>query len=361
MGLYYVSCTHSGLFYLGMNQIIAKMKQRKMLLDHVFSKFYTDPYSREGWKSIELSVGVFGSTKLVGTGATPSKPARQGDGQFTPYSLDKTNVALVGMYQKGLSSNIFKNSEDLRVEYLPDWDIVRQTENTMRWNSICYAYEVIEELVKDCYLLIASISPSFGRSKKTMELKTPAQLYFYGGDGNIGRYQNARPIITYGVSPDYHYPYYDVEAGGFIDSLLPYYLRYELFYSDRISDWVHGPEWAWYESLRSDDPDKDFIGSILNNPGNLWYVPIPDVTSSEERVQTFSDIGYQTNSVSLNEIGITNTPVISDITVTNPDDLPITISVDPDDFNTILINRGQYPILEEPVTFTVTYSVMLAS
>jgi hypothetical protein len=85
---------------------------------------------------------------------------------------------------------------------------------------------------------------------------------------------------------------------------------------------------------------------------------IPNITSTVERVKIFTNIDFQISFVSLNEIGIVNVPVISDVIINNPDSLPISIFVDLDDYNIIHIERGEHPILEESISFTVTYSVI---
>ena len=156
MGLQYWSCPASALFTLGIFQIVGFLTQRKLLVEDVFGDFFIDPDTEEGWAKIRRIIEPHGLSKLMLTGASPSKPIRQGDGMFTPFMIQKQHANLCQMYQTAVEvGNILEPDE----EYLRMWwnmsDMPMQNqEGTLRWNAILAAYEVIHE--NKLYLFIAN-------------------------------------------------------------------------------------------------------------------------------------------------------------------------------------------------------------
>jgi hypothetical protein len=303
MGLYFVGCTNSGLFNLGLNQIIYNMQKRKDILDYVFAPIYRDPYTKEGWKKIESSVGIHGVSKLIPSGATPSKHPRQGDGQFTPFSLDKSSSACTNMYDLGVEDNLFLDSDEMRVEYTPDWDQTSQMNNMMRWNSICYGYETIEEMVRSTELIWEAINPLYNQNGSVQ--KSPAQLFFFGGTSCSG----------------------EGFGGG---------------------DTLTGPAWPSYEAY------SNILDTLFNNSRDIWFLPVPTVNKVEVTSSTYT-VDYLTTLVEIDDIGILEPPTIIDLT--GPAET--TVVADTSNYNIINITPQDYPIITDPVTFKVSYTKMV--
>jgi len=306
MGLYFVNCSKSGLFYLGLIQIIYNMQKRRDILDYIFAPVYIDPYTKEGWQKIEKSVGIHGNTKLVPSGATPSKHPRQGDGQFTPYTLDKSVASCTDMYNRGLSENIFVNPDDMKVEFTGDWDQIEQGNHMTRWNSICEGYETVEEMVRSTDLIWEAINPLFEQNGSVQ--KSPAQLFFFGGTSCLGKY----------------------------------------FGNDSLG----GPSWKSYEAFAQ--PSLDLLGTLFDNSRDVWFLPIPTLNEISVTSGIFN-VPYLETVVEINDTGIINTPEIIDLTG------PATTTVTPDsnNFNIINIEPQAYPIDTNPVSFRVRYTKML--
>ena len=308
MGLYSVSCSNSGLFYLGLIQIIYNMQKRKDILDYVFASVYTDPYTKEGWGKIEKSIGPFGVSKLIPSGSTPSKPPRQGDGTFTPFALDKSAAACTVMYNKGIEDNLFITPDNMQVEFTGDWNQLEQANHMMRWNSICEGYETIEELVRSTELLWEAINPLFEQNGSVS--KSPAQLFFFGGQSCLGKY-----------------------FGG---------------------DSLGGPSWESYGAFSQ--PSLDLLGTLFDNSRDVWFLPVPTL-EEEEVLTSFYTVDYLTTVVEIDDVGLLHPPTIEDFTG------PATTSVSADysNYNIIHIEPQEYPIETGSVSFRVRYTKMLLS
>jgi hypothetical protein len=304
MGLYHVSCSNSGLFYLGLNKIIYNMQKRRDILDYVFAPVYTDPYTKDGWKEIEQSVGLHGVSKLVPSGSTPSKPPRQGDGSFTPYTLDKSSSACTNMYNIGIEKDLFVEPDLMRVEYTAVWNQVEQMNHMIRWNSICEGYETIEELVRSTELLWDAINPLFGQNGSVS--KSPAQLFFFGGSSCLGKY-----------------------FGG--------------------GDTLSGPLWQYYEAYSQ--PSLDILGTLFNNSRDIWFLPIPTLNEVEVETSIYT-VENSTTFIEIDDIGISELPEIIDLTG------PTETLVEPDtsNYNLINVTPQPYPIITDPVTFKIRYT-----
>jgi hypothetical protein len=307
MGLYFVNCSYSGLFYLGLNQIIYNMQKRRDILDYIFAPVYTDPYTKEGWKGIEQSVGLHGVAKLVPSGSTPSKHPRQGDGQFTPFTIDKSSAAVANMYNIGVEKNLFVNPNEMQVEYTPAWNPIEQQNHMIRWNSICEGYETVEEMVRSTELLWSAINSLYGQNSSIS--KSPAQLNFFGGSSNLG--------IGFG--------------GG---------------------DTLTGPPWKYYEVYFK--PELDILGTMFNNSRDIWFLPIPSQSEVEVETSTYT-VDPEKTLIEIDDTGILELPEILDLTG------PATTIVEPNSsiYNLINVTPQSFPIIDEPVTFKVKYTKLV--
>ena len=72
MGLQYITSSASSLFQLGIYQIIGFMTKRRNILDDVFSDFFINSDTLDGWEKIKQVIEPHGLAKLIPTGATPS-------------------------------------------------------------------------------------------------------------------------------------------------------------------------------------------------------------------------------------------------------------------------------------------------
>jgi len=236
MGLQYWSCPANALFTLGIFQIVGYLQQRKLLVEDVFGDFFIDPDTEEGWQKIQQIIEPHGLAKIMLTGATPSKPIRQGDGQFGMFMIQRQHANLCMMYNTANDiGDIIKEPEK---EYLKMWwnfsDFPFQNqEATMRWNAIISTYEVIRELEATTELMLEAIKPLYYSNQSFQ--KTPMEVQFFAGDmmnGNV-----------------------------------------------MIPDGLCEIPWSTIDQFKTDD---------INNPGiidvmfglpisKLWYIPVPEI------------------------------------------------------------------------------------
>ena len=182
MGLQYWTCPANGLFTLGLFQIVGYLRQRKLLIEDVLGDFFIDPDTEAGWANIQRIIEPHGLSKVMLTGASPSKPIRQGDGMFNPFMLQKQHANICMMYETAESLGNIKDPDD---EYLRMWwniqDMpIQNQESTMRWNAILAAYEVIHEIEATTALVVESIKPLYYSNASYS--KTPMQVQFFAGD-----------------------------------------------------------------------------------------------------------------------------------------------------------------------------------
>lgn len=308
MGLYSISCSNTGLFYLGLIQIIYNMQKRHDILEYVFADVYTDPYTKEGWEKINATISPYGSTKLIPTGSTPSKHPRQGDGQFTPFALDKSASSCTGMYNKGLEENLFITPNNMKVELTGDWNQIEQGNHMMRWNSICEGYETIKELTNGTQLLWEAINPLYQQNGSTS--KSPAQLNFFGGSSCLGKY----------------------------------------FGNDSLG----GPTWASYNAFT--DPSYDLLGTLFNNLSEIWYMPVPTLEEVEV-LSSLHTVEYKSTFLEIDDTGILYPPTIEDLT--GP--ATTTVVADTETYSIINVTPQDYPIDTGSVSFRVRYTKMVLS
>lgn len=306
MGLYNVTCSNSGLFFLGITQIIYNLKKRQDIIEYVFSPVYIDPYSKSGWEDITSTIEPHGTTKLVSTGATPSKPPRQGDGQTTPFNLDKSSASCSEMYNKGVEKGLFINSDFMKVELLGDWNQVEQMNHMMRWNAICEGYVSINAIYSSTKLLWEAISPLYKQNGSIT--KSPAQMTFFGGPSCLGKY----------------------------------------FGNDSLS----GPPWEFYE-VYNNNP-FDLIGTLYKNFDDIWFLSTPN-GEEVEGTESFVDVSHITTQVTLSDLGVTSKSVISNISGSSTTQ----IVPDPSNYSKINLIPRLGPIDTDPISFTATYKKIL--
>jgi len=236
MGLQHWSCPANALFTLGMFQIVGFLDQRKLLVEDVFGDFFIDPDTEEGWAKIQQIIEPHGMSKIMLTGATPSKPIRQGDGQFGPFMIQKQHANFCMMYNKAEELGNIKNpdDEDLRMWWnFADFPFQNQ-EASMRWNAIVAAYEVIHEIEANVELMVEAIKPLYYSNQ--VFSKTPMEVQFFAGEmmnGNV-----------------------------------------------MVPDGLCNIPWGTVDQFKTDNPlDPGIIDIMFGFPlSALWYIPVPVIT-----------------------------------------------------------------------------------
>jgi hypothetical protein len=169
------------------------IKKRLELIEDVFADHFNDTTNRESFETIYNAIELFGCNALLPTGATPSKPDRQGDSQLNPFVLSKQPSCLKRMFELINAKGLIKDRNDL---YLPDpeEDLVTFIQNSMKWNAFCNAVEVMKEMEVHAFLLIEALRPLyFGNEVE----KSPMQVYFFTGNeinGSIMREDSLLPV-----------------------------------------------------------------------------------------------------------------------------------------------------------------------
>jgi len=187
MGLQEMPTRPASLFLLGLNQLFHLIGKRKNIIDNVFSKFFKDCDTKEGWKKISDIIYPHNSMKYMPTGSSPSKDARTTDGQSTPFGIDKAPGSIVNIYDTLVEKDLFINTDiKEKMKYELD-NSTRELEAicAMRmWEVVLYAYESIYEIEQKAELLnIAMTSLLNSKSwlgKNNPITKSPAQLFFFG-------------------------------------------------------------------------------------------------------------------------------------------------------------------------------------
>ncbi len=237
MGLQYWKCPANALFTLGIFQIVGFMQQRQLLIEDVMADFFINSDTQEGWSKIQQVIEPHGLSKVMLTGSTPSKPIRQGDGQFGPYMIQRMHANLCMMYNKANDLGIIR--QDVREEYMEMWwnfaDFpIQNQESTMMWNAVISAYEVIHEIEATTELMLEAIKPLY-YSNEVYD-KTPMEVQYFAGDmmnGNI-----------------------------------------------MIPDGLCNIPWTTIDQFKTDNPnDPGIIDIMFGKPLiDLWYVPVPVIT-----------------------------------------------------------------------------------
>ena len=237
MGLQYWKCPANALFTLGIFQIVGYMQQRETLIDDVMSDFFIDADTKEGWAKIASVIEPHGMSKVMLTGATPSKPIRQGDGSFGPFMVQRMHANLCMMYNQANSLGIIR--QDVETDYMRMWwnfaDFPLENQSsTLKWNAVISAYEVIREIESTTALMLEAIKPLY--NSNAVYDKTPMEVQFFAGDmmnGNV-----------------------------------------------MIPDGLCNIPWTTVDQFKTDNPlDPGIIDVILQKDSiDLWYLPVPTIT-----------------------------------------------------------------------------------
>jgi len=260
MGLQYWKCPANALFTLGIFQIVGNMQKRKTLIDDVMSDFFIDADTKAGWAKIASIIEPHGTSKTMLTGATPSKPIRQGDGQFSPFMIQRQHANLCMMYEQANSLGIIR--QDVEEDYMKMWwnfaDFPFENQSsTLKWNAVISAYEVIREMEGSTALMLEAIKPLYNSNK--VYDKTPMEVQFFAGDmmnGNV-----------------------------------------------MIPDGLCNIPWSTINQFKTDNPlDLGIIDVILEkDPIDLWYLPVPTITFGVGS-ESFSGCGPTTTYVKSSNI-----------------------------------------------------------
>lgn len=190
MGLHFGDCNASALFFMGITQTIGNMKKRKYIVDNVFSKHMKGVDNKEGWEKVKKVIGTHGMRKIMPSGSCSSKPDTQGDGVMSPFTISKTNFDYYTMYSVAVSEDILINSSDFEIFIDPTKDLEKQITSGLKWDALCQAYDVIENVEFETADMFEAIKPLYESDEEFK--KSPAQLYFYGGDNVNGWFFEGR-------------------------------------------------------------------------------------------------------------------------------------------------------------------------
>ncbi len=177
MGLQSISCPCGSLFLLGMLQIVGFMDKRKLIIDNIFKDFFTAPDTESQWQDIREVIEPHGLKKMLPTGATPSKPPRQGDGSLTPFKVNRAVFNLAMMYKTAAAKDILIDEPGMECFFDPRDNPNQHMEGALKWNVLITAFETCYEIESNVRLMLEAIKPLY--HSEAAASKSPAQLYFF--------------------------------------------------------------------------------------------------------------------------------------------------------------------------------------
>lgn len=175
---------NSSYYYMGLMNILSLLQKRIVIIKGIYGEYFPDlktswitPWNEE----ISPVLLKFGNSKIVNN-ALPDKPSSQGDGNVTPWTMNRQPADIQAMYHALNDAGVTFNPNQPIDALLPlsQTDPTGYQERSLRCNSILNNYESIHEIETTIYMISISITPLY-RVENTLT-RSPGQLLTISGD-----------------------------------------------------------------------------------------------------------------------------------------------------------------------------------